>query len=285
MDTIFNKKKLLNCGGKLLDLSQPRIMGILNFTPDSFYDGGNFFEPNSLKSQVEKLVQEEADILDLGAYSSRPFADEVTEKEELARLAEALEVIRHDFPDQLISVDTFRASVADFVATEFGVQIINDISAGEMDENMFEVIAKHNLVYMMMHMKGTPQDMQQNPQYEDLLQEMIDYFIPKIDKLTSMAVSDVVIDPGFGFGKTLEHNYQLLNKMENLKIFEIPVLAGISRKSMIYKTLKISAQESLNGTSALHLQCLMNGADILRVHDVKEAKEVIQLFEKIKENK
>lgn len=282
MNLIFEKKKLINCKGKLLNLNEPKIMGILNYTPDSFYDGGKWVDKKNMLHHVSEMIEMGADIIDIGAYSSRPFAEDVNEEDEKNRLAEVLNLVRNEYPDMIISVDTFRASIAEFVSKEFNVEIINDISAGELDDNMFQVVADNDLVYMIMHMKGTPQDMQLNPEYENISQEVIEYFIPKVTKLRKMGVRDVVIDPGFGFAKSLDHNYELLSNLNELKLFDLPILVGMSRKSMIYKLLDIDPKDALNGTSVLNLQALNRGANILRVHDVKEAVEVVKLYNQLK---
>lgn len=277
-DTYFSKKKLLNCGGKLLDLSIPKIIGILNVTPDSFYDGGQYTTKETILQRVGEMLSEGADIIDVGAYSSRPGAEHIGEKEEMARIDKALSAIRNNFTDILISVDTFRSSVARFAIENFKVNIINDISSGELEDNMFSIVAQKNIPYIMMHMQGKPQNMQENPQYDNLLKEIMLFFARKLQFLKQQGVNDIIIDPGFGFGKTIEHNYYLLKNLDQFKIFNLPVLVGISRKSMIYKVLHGTPQESLNGTTALHMAALLNGANLLRVHDVKQAKETIELF-------
>jgi dihydropteroate synthase len=280
-DTFFSRKLNINCKGDLIDLSEPKIMGILNITQDSFYDGGKYSSSEEILAQVTKMNNEGADIIDIGAYSSRPGAKDISVKEEIKRLTSILDVIRNKFSDLILSVDTFRSEVAKEVVNSFNVDIINDISAGELDPNMFELIADLNIPYIMMHMTGSPQNMQDNPQYENVVKSVMTYFEEKINKLKLLGVNDVIIDPGFGFGKTLEHNYQLLNHLTDFNIFELPILVGVSRKSMIYKALDLSAEEALNGTSVLNTIAIMNGANILRVHDVKEAKETIKLTSKL----
>lgn len=277
---IFSKKESINCNGQLLMLNKPIVMGILNITPDSFYDGGKYSEMPLIESQIEKILNEGATIIDVGAYSSRPGAMHISEEEELKRLSPVLQLINKKYPSAIVSVDTFRANIAEKVVKDYGVAIINDISAGEMDSKMFETIASLNIPYIIMHMKGTPQNMQQNPIYKNVINEIISYFSNKINQLKQLGVHDIIIDPGFGFGKTIEHNYELLNKLHKLRIFELPVLAGISRKSMIYKFLNKSPQEALNGTTVLNTLALTKGASILRVHDVQEAVEVINLYSK-----
>lgn len=279
----FIKKKLsLNISGKLINLSTPLVMGVLNVTPDSFYDGGRYNNDKEIVKRAEQIISEGAAIIDVGAYSSRPGAKNVSEKEELSRLKNTLSIIRNKFPEAIISVDTFRSSIAEYVVKEYNVNIINDISAGELDDNMFNVIAKLNVPYIIMHMQGTPQNMQQNPKYDDLIKDIIKYFSTKIDKLNLLGVNDVIIDPGFGFGKTLDNNYELMQKLDAFKIFQLPVLVGVSRKSMIYKYLNSTPNEALTGTIVLNTIALLHNADILRVHDVKQAVETIKIVEKIK---
>jgi dihydropteroate synthase len=259
-------------------------MGIINLTPDSFYDGGRYQQKDLVLGRVEKLLGDGADIIDIGATSSKPGATDVSVIEEKKRLYETLDLVRKTFPELIISVDTFRAEIAKEVVQNFEVDMINDISAGQLDEKMFETIAALQVPYIMMHIKGTPSNMQENPVYENLMHEIILYFSEKISQLNALGVADILIDPGFGFGKTLEYNYELLAKLHEFKIFEKPLLVGLSRKSMIYKLLHNSPDQALNGTSVLNTFALMNGANILRVHDVKEAKEVILLVEKVKES-
>ena len=269
----------LHCQGRLLDLSRPVVMGILNLTSDSFYDGGRYTEEVSMMKQAEKMLAEGAALLDIGGASSRPGATEVNETEELRRVVRAMETLQKHFPEALISVDTWRASVAR-AAIEAGAGIINDISAGRLDPEMYPTVSRLKVPYVLMHMHGRPATMQQKPHYEDVVTEILDFFMEETQKLRALGVVDIVLDPGFGFGKNLAHNYTLLR---NLHIFSavtgLPVLAGISRKSMIYKPLGITAAEALNGTSALHMVALQQGARILRVHDVREAIEVVRLWE------
>ncbi len=282
MEGYIKSNQYINCKGKLLDISQPKVMGILNITPDSFFDGGKYLDQNSIVQRVKNMLEDGADIIDIGAYSSRPGAVHISIQEEKQRLSSALEIIRRKFPEIIISIDTFRSEIAQFVVEDYGVDIINDISAGEMDEKMFDTVEYLNVPYIMMHMKGTPQDMQNKPDYEyDVLYEIIDYFSGKVEELKQRGVHDIIIDPGFGFGKTLDHNYELLNRMKELQIFELPLLIGLSRKSMIYNLLDSDPQKALNGTSILNMVSLQNGASIIRVHDVKEAKECVTLFNKL----
>ncbi|GAF02359.1 dihydropteroate synthase [Saccharicrinis fermentans DSM 9555 = JCM 21142] len=273
----------INCNGRFINTSSPLVMGILNITPDSFFDGGKYNDHKFVLKRINGMLEEGADIIDIGAYSSRPGALDITEKEEQERLFSVLELIRNQFPEIILSVDTFRSGIAKGVVETFQVDIINDISAGEMDDKMFSTIAKLNVPYVMMHMKGTPQNMQQNVRYKnDVVFEVIDYLAEKKKRLDLLGVHDVIIDPGFGFGKSLDHNYELLNRLYEFRLLGLPILVGISRKSMIYKLLNSSPQEALNGTTALHMLALEKGANILRVHDVKEAKECIGLYEKLK---
>lgn len=267
----------INVNGSLLDLSTPCVMGILNVTPDSFYAGSRMQTEADIAARVEQIVKEGAGIIDIGAYSSRPNADPVSVQEEMERLRLGLEVIGRVCPDAVVSVDTFRAEVARMSVEEYGVAIINDISAGEMDAGMFSTVARLNVPYIMMHMQGTPQNMQQCPHYDNLLKEVFEYFARKVQQLRDRGVKDIILDPGFGFGKTLEHNYELLAHLDDFRVFELPLLVGVSRKSMIYRLLDITPQEALNGTTVLNTLCLLKGADILRVHDVREAVEAVKM--------
>jgi dihydropteroate synthase len=271
----------INCNSRLIDLNLPKVMGILNVTPNSFYDGGKHNEINSIMHQVDKMLSEGADFIDIGAYSSKPSAEFVSEEEEIKRLVPIIKELVDHFPSIVLSVDTFRANVAK-VAVEHGAGIINDISAGLLDEKMLETVADLKVPYIMMHMRGNPQTMQSLTNYEDIVKEMIFYFSERIQKARSFGISDLIIDPGFGFAKTLEQNYEVLHKMELFSMLELLLLAGISRKSMIYKVLENSPQEALNGTSVLNTIALQKGAKILRVHDVKEAVECIKLVSKLK---
>lgn len=280
-DTIFSKKSYINCNGSLLDFSTPRIMGVLNATPDSFYDGGYYYDQSSLQQRIKQLLEEGADIIDVGGYSSRPGADHISMKEEWQRLEPVLKFIRKEYSETIISLDTFRSDIADAAVKNYGVDIINDISAGELDEKMFETISELQVPYIMMHMKGTPQNMKEKAHYDDMMDEILKYFARKYDQLRNMGVNDVILDPGFGFAKNIEQNFLLMNKLKQFKVFDLPLLVGISRKSMIFKTLNIKPQEALNGTTVLNTIATLQGADILRVHDVKQAKEVIQLVQKL----
>lgn len=276
--------RYINVNGSLLDLSQPRVMGILNVTPDSFYAGSRTQTEAEIVRRVKQIVSEGAAIIDIGAYSSRPNADNVSAREEMERLRMGLKILFEIQPDAVVSVDTFRADVARMCMEEYGVAIINDIAAGEMDANMFHTVAALNVPYIMMHMQGTPQSMQQHPHYDNLLKEVFLYFARKVQQLRDLGVKDIILDPGFGFGKTMEHNYELLSHLEEFRIFELPLLVGVSRKSMIYRLLDITPQEALNGTTVLDTICLLKGADILRVHDVKEAVETVRIVQAMRNN-
>ncbi len=270
----------INCKGELIDLSVPKVMGILNVTPNSFFDGGKYKNEDEIISQVDKMLSEGATFIDIGAYSSKPSAEFVSEQEEIDRIVPAIELILNHFPKALLSIDTFRAEVAK-ASIENGAAIINDIAAGELDDKMFEVIAQYNVPYIMMHMRGNPQTMQSLTQYDDIIKEMLFYFSEKVQQARSLGINDLILDPGFGFAKTTDQNYEVMQKMELFNLLELPVLAGISRKSMIYKTLDITPQEALNGTTFLNTIALTKGAKILRVHDVKEAVECVTLFNKM----
>ena len=273
----------LNCRGRLLDLSQPVVMGILNVTTDSFYDGGRYTESDAWLQQAEKMLSEGAVILDVGGASSRPGATEVPEAEEISRVTAAVGTILRRFPDALISVDTWRASVA-LAAVDAGAVMVNDISAGRLDPLLYDTVAALGVPYILMHMKGTPADMQKKPVYENVVTEVLDFLIAEVQRLRALGIRDIVVDPGFGFGKTVSHNFELLKNMHIFgKVTGLPVLAGLSRKSMTYKFLGISPDEALNGTSALNMVALQQGASILRVHDVREAVQVVRLWEMMNE--
>lgn len=266
----------INCKGQLVDLSSPKVMGILNITPDSFYDGGFYNNEKEILIQAEKMLKAGATFIDIGANSSRPDAKHINEDEELKRIIPIVELILKQFPESLLSIDTFYSAVAK-QCIDAGACMINDISAGQLDNKMMITIAGLNVPYVMMHIKGTPQTMQQHTNYNELLKEILFYFSERIAEARKLGIVDLIIDPGFGFAKTLKQNYELLNKLELIKMAELPILVGLSRKSMIYKTLNNSAKESLNGTTALNTIALQKGAKILRVHDVKEAMECIKL--------
>ncbi len=266
----------INCNGKLIDFATPRVMGILNITPDSFFDGGAYKNESEILQQVEKMRSEGATFIDIGAYSSRPGATHISEKEELQRIVPIIKLLVTHFPDILISVDTFRSMVAK-KSIEAGAAMINDISGGTMDVNMFTTVAALQVPYIIMHMLGTPQNMQQNPQYDAVTKEVTSFFAEQLFKLHQLKVNDVLIDVGFGFGKTVEHNYELLKNLALFKSLDAPILVGISRKSMLYKPLELTPKTALNATTAANTIALLNGANILRVHDVKEAMEAIKI--------
>ncbi len=270
----------LNCKGNLIDLSEPKIMGILNCTPNSFYDGGKFKTDVDFLNQTEKMLLEGATFIDIGAYSSKPNAEFVSEEEEISRLLPIIDSILNKFPDAILSIDTFRSEVAKKTIAN-GVAMINDISAGFQDEKMLETIGKLKVPYMMMHMRGNSQTMHTLTDYKDVVKEMVYYFSERIAKAKSFGINDYVIDPGFGFAKTIDQNYEILQKLELFQILEVPMLTGLSRKSMIYKKLETTSQEALNGTTVLNTIALQKGANILRVHDVKEAKECIDLLKAV----
>ncbi|MDR2848480.1 MAG: dihydropteroate synthase [Bacteroidales bacterium] len=274
--------RTFNCNGKLVALEQPIVMGILNVTPNSFYDGGKYRSEPEIIARCTAMLEEGATIIDVGAVSTRPGSAQATAGEEEERLTEALTAIRKAFPDVLLSLDTYRADIARTMVNRFGVDIINDISAGSIDDRMFETIAALNVPYILMHIQGTPENMQDNPTYTHLMEDIISFFRENITRLRALGVKDIILDPGFGFGKTVEHNYELLRQMQQLAIFDCPVLAAASRKSMIYQLLHTDAAQALNGTTAVNTLALLNGADILRVHDVKEAVECIRIVQKYK---
>lgn len=270
----------INCNGKLIDLSTPKVMGILNITPDSFYDGGRFKNETSILNQVELMLNDGATFIDVGAYSSRPGANHVNETEELKRIIPIVELLIGKFPEINLSIDTFRSEVAKACVSS-GAAMINDISAGKLDDNMLETVGKLKVPYVMMHMKGSPQNMQQHTDYDNLIKDITYYFSERIAEARAHKIIDIIIDPGFGFSKTLEQNFELLSNMQLLKLIEKPILIGISRKSMIYKLLETSPEHALNGTTSLNTIALLKGAKILRVHDVKEAMECITLINQL----
>jgi dihydropteroate synthase len=281
---ILEKPRYINTGGRLLDLSIPRVMGILNITPDSFYKGSRYRTDEDIRNAAIRMMEEGADILDVGGSSSRPGAEYVSPEEEGSRVLSAIKLIRKELPEAIISVDTFRADIAYKAVLDCGADIINDISGGEADRSMFSTIEKLNVPYVLMHMKGDPRSMQKNPVYDDVVADILKWFGERIFRLQSAGVKDIIIDPGFGFGKTAEHNFEMLRRLGDFSVAGLPLLAGISRKSMIWKSLGITAEEALNGTTALNMIALCNGADILRVHDVKEAVQTIRLFEILKKS-
>ena len=273
----------INVNGQLLDLSVPRVMGILNITPDSFLQESRRQTEEEIAARVRQIVDEGGDMIDIGAYSSRPGAAGVPVAEEMERLRKGLHILRREVPDAIVSVDTFRADVAQMCISEFGVSMINDISGGDLDERMFETISRARIPYIITHMQGNPQTMQQNPQYENVLREVMLSLAAKVKRLHELKVNDVILDPGFGFGKSVEHNYELLAHLDEFDVVGLPLLVGMSRKSMIYKKLDITPEDALNGTTALNTIALSKGANILRVHDVKQAVEAVKLWQAVKE--
>ena len=281
---LISANKTLRVRDKLMDLSSPKVMSILNVTPDSFYDGGLYVRESSLLKQVEKMVVDGADFIDIGGYSSRPGAEDISIAEEWKRVGPAIQSIKKEFPSVLLSIDTFRSQVAQKAVDE-GCDMVNDISAGQLDKEMFKTVAALQVPYVIMHMRGTPQTMTSFAQYENLIKEIIDYFHGILYQLNAFGVKDVLVDPGFGFAKTVDQNFELLSRLEQLHILDKPMVIGLSRKSMVWKTLNTSAEFALNGTTSLNTIALLKGAAILRVHDVKEAKEVIGLFERLKKSR
>jgi dihydropteroate synthase len=277
-DTFFKKKATLNAGGRLIDLNSPKVMGIINLTPDSFYEGSRKQSIDQALNQAEKMLAEGAAFLDLGAYSSRPGAEDISLQEETDRLLPVVEAIIKRFPDAILSIDTFRSQVAES-AIKAGAQIINDISGGQLDENMFATVARLQVPYILMHMKGNPRTMNQQALYENVFAEVYDYFVDRYHQLKQLGAHDVIIDPGFGFAKKREQSYALMNRLQDFNMLQLPILAGVSRKTMIYGLLGITADEALNGTTALNTIALTKGANILRVHDVKEAVEAMKIWE------
>tara|TARA_B100000524_G_scaffold81320_1_gene37245 strand:- start:64 stop:888 length:825 start_codon:yes stop_codon:yes gene_type:complete len=267
----------ININGKLLDFSVPKVMGILNITPDSFYDGGKYNSESKIINQLEKMIFSGADIIDVGGYSSRPGAHKISIDEELNRVIPVIKLISKKFPKIIISIDTFRSLVAK-KAIDCGAHIINDISGGNLDINMFKTVSKLNVPYILMHMRGNPSNMMSKTHYKSISKELIEYFKVRISMAKSEGINDIIIDPGFGFSKTIEQNYELMNNLHKLKIFKIPIMVGVSRKSMVYKTLNISPEMALNGSTILHTISILNGANILRVHDVLEAVECVKIM-------
>lgn len=274
----------INIKGQLLHLSTPQVMGILNLTPDSFFADSRVQSEEQIVARAQEILSQGGSMIDVGAYSSRPDGVDISPEEEMKRLDAGLQILNRHFPQAIISVDTFRANVAERCVKEYGVAIINDISGGELDEQMFRVVADLKVPYIMMHMRGTPQTMQQYTSYDNFIKEVFIYFAKKIDELHQLGANDIILDPGFGFAKTLDQNYELLALLEDFKLFELPLLVGVSRKSMIYKLLQTTPAQALNGTSILNTVALMKGASILRVHDVKEAVEAVKITEMIKKN-
>jgi dihydropteroate synthase len=280
-DTFFSKNLSLNIRGKLFDISTPRVMGILNLSPDSFYDGGKYSTRDEIKRRVEQIVNEGAEMIDVGAVSTRPGAKLISFKEEYKRLVPAMKIIRKAYPYFPVSIDTFTPDIAKKMISEYQADIINDITAGGESGKMFEIIAEHNIPYIIMHMKGTPSNMQINPEYKDVVDDILVFMAERTYRLKALGVNDIIIDPGFGFGKSIDHNYQLLSSLECFRSLELPIMVGLSRKSMIYRLLSLDPEQSLNGTTALNMFALIKGANILRVHDVREAVEVCRLYSKL----
>jgi dihydropteroate synthase len=273
--------RYINIKGKLYDFAIPRVMGILNITPDSFYSASRLDSASDILDRARRMIKSGVDIIDIGGYSSRPGAQDISVKEEIDRVRVALDVLKTNFPDQILSIDTFRAEVARFAIEEFEVDIVNDISAGSLDKEMFSLISDKNIPYVLMHMQGTPSDMQLDPQYSDVVHDLILWFSEKIEALVSLGVNDIIIDPGFGFGKSIDHNYELLARLHVFEVLERPMLVGLSRKSMIWKTLSITPEESLPGTIALNSHALKGGANIIRVHDIPEAVQTVKLYKQV----
>jgi dihydropteroate synthase len=278
----LKRKNSVNLGGKLIDFSQPVVMGVINVTPDSFYNGGKLTNRKVLLSVAERMIREGAAILDVGGMSTRPGAEMISTKVELDRLLPAVQSIRKAFPEIPVSVDTFRSWVAVRVIEEIGPVIVNDISGGTLDSKMFETIGKMDVPYILTHIQGTPQDMQEDPQYTDVIKDVSMWLSDRVKQLTKFGVKDVIIDPGFGFGKNIQHNYELLNRLDSFKVFQLPLMVGLSRKSMIWRLLGIKPEEALNGTTVLNTMALLGGADVLRVHDVREAREAIGVINALK---
>ncbi len=279
---MLGSQSLINCQGKIIDLAEPVVMGILNITPDSFFDGGRFTSDKAILSQTEKMLSEGAAFIDIGGMSSRPGAEILSSEEELRRVLPAIKSIKKEFPESILSIDTVYSSTVSATVDQ-GVALVNDISAGRYDDNLFKTIGELGIPYILMHMQGNPEDMQKKPLYDSVIEEVLDFFIEKIKQLRDFGAKDLIVDPGFGFGKTVSHNYELLKKMHVFKVLGRPVLAGVSRKSMICKVLKINPKDALNGTTALHMVALQQGARILRVHDVKEAVETIKIWKTLED--
>ncbi len=278
----LKRKNSINLGGNLIHFTEPMVMGVVNVTPDSFYDGGKLTDTDTLLQSVENMVTQGAAFIDVGAMSTRPGAQMISTKTELERLLPAVHAIRKNFPDIPLSIDTFRSWVAVRVIEEVGPIVVNDISGGSLDSKMFETIGKMNVPYILTHIQGTPQTMQENPNYDDVVREVSLWLSNRVKLLYKFGVKDVIIDPGFGFGKNITHNYELLNRLDSFKVFQLPLMAGLSRKSMVWKLLDVKPEEALNGTTVINTMALLGGVDILRVHDVKAAVEVIKIFKALK---
>ena len=278
----LKRKNTINLGGRILDLAKPVVMGILNVTPDSFFDGGKYKTEKKIMKRAEEILEQGGSIIDIGAVSTQPGSDGIPTKDEIERLLPAVKSVKKAFPNAFISIDTYRSWVALKVIEECGPCIVNDVSGGNFDVHMFDTVGKLGVPYILMHIQGTPLKMQVNPVYEDIIRDISLFFTDQVKKLTKAGVKDVIIDPGFGFGKTIEHNYELLNRLDSFKVFQLPLMVGVSRKSMIYKLLKNNPDEALNGTSVINTLALMGGTDILRVHDVQEAVEAIQILNMVR---
>jgi len=278
----LKRKNSINLNGQLLDLAKPVVMGIINVTPDSFFDGGKYKTEKKVLKRAEEIQTQGGAVIDIGAVSTQPGSEGISTKDEIERLLPAVRAVKKEFPDAFISIDTYRSWVALKVIEDCGPCMVNDVSGGNFDVNMFDTIGKLRVPYVLMHMLGTPVKMQNNPEYGDIIRDISMFFTEQVKKLTKAGVVDVIIDPGFGFGKTLDHNYELLNRLDSFKVFQLPLMVGVSRKSMIYKMLKITPEEALNGTSVVNTLALMGGADILRVHDVKEAVETIRILDMVR---
>lgn len=278
----LKRKSTINLNGRLIDLSRPVVMGILNVTPDSFYDGGKYETEKKIIKRAEEILEQGATIIDIGAISTRPGTEEISTKDEIDRLLPAVRAVKKAFPEAFISIDTFRSWVALKVIEECGPCIVNDVSGGNFDVHMFDIIGKLGVPYILMHMLGTPIKMEKNPVYDDIIRDISMFFTDRVKKLTSAGVKDVILDPGFGFGKKLAHNYELLNRLDSFKVFQLPLMVGVSRKSMIHKLLGLKAEDALNGTTIVNTLALMGGTDILRVHDVREAVEAVRILNMIR---
>ena len=278
----LKRKSTINLNGRIIDLAQPVVMGIINVTPDSFFDGGKYKTEKKVLKRAEEILTQGGSIIDIGAVSTQPGKDGISTKEEIDRLLPAVKAIKKEFPEAAVSIDTYRSWVALKIIEDCGSCIVNDVTGGNFDEHMFETIGKLGVPYILMHMLGTPLMMQENPEYDDIIRDISLFFTERVKQLTKAGVKDVIIDPGFGFGKTLNHNYELLNRLDSFKVFQLPLLVGVSRKSMIYKLLATNPEEALNGTSVVNTLALMGGADILRVHDVREAVEAVRILNMVR---
>lgn len=278
----LKRKNTININGRILDLTQPVVMGIINVTPDSFFDGGKYKTEKKVVKRAEEILEQGGTVIDIGAVSTQPGQEGISTKDEIDRLLPAIKAVKKEFPEAFVSIDTYRSWVALKVIEDCGRCIVNDVSGGNFDVHMFDTVGKLGVPYILMHMQGTPLKMQESPVYEDIIREISLFFTDCVKKLTKAGVKDVIIDPGFGFGKTLDHNYELLNRLDSFKVFQLPLMVGVSRKSMIYKLLGTNPEEALNGTSIVNTLALMGGADILRVHDVREAVEAVRILNMIR---